>query len=137
MPGNYLNIDAEAPTFTGQETEREMIQELAGYLTQLTERLRYTLMNLDKSNFNRKGLQDIQAGATEDVEEQIQILTGLVNQTDSRVAALSVRVSAAESAIRGITGLPTVTVDDDGMILRVVNGAWAKDSLTPAAGESF
>lgn len=37
----------------------------------------------------------------------------------------------------GATGLPTVTADDNGKFLRVVNGAWAAAELLSAGGVSF
>lgn len=99
MPGNYLNIDAELPSFTGRESEKDMVMAMMSYLTQLTEQLRFTLMNLDKSNFNRKALDEISTGSAGSIAEQLQTLASQLNQTNGRIAALGSRMQTAEGAI--------------------------------------
>jgi chromosome segregation ATPase len=102
MPGNFLNIDAELPSFTGQESEKDMVQSMMNYMTQLVEQLKYTLMNLDKSNFNQTALDEISTGSAGNIAEQVQTLAAQLNQTNGRVATLSSRMQTAEGEINSI-----------------------------------
>lgn len=74
MPSNLLAIDADFPTFTGEEPEKEQIQELTNYLYQLRESLQYSLQNLSKSNFNAAALNDLTSEATQGIEKMIKQL---------------------------------------------------------------
>lgn len=126
MPGNLLNIDTEFPTFTGEENEREMVNQLVNYLHQLEERLRYTLMNLDRTNFNQTALDEITTGAAGSIAEQVQTLANQLNQTNGNLANLTSRVGTAEGNITDMGGdiqtlQGAVQVDGDGDI--TVGGA--------------
>ena len=102
MPGNFLNIDTEFPTLTGDEKTKELIPELMNYLSLLVEQLRYTLNNLDTTNFNSKALSDWEAESEQDIVDQIVTLTALLNQTNQRLASLTTRVTAAEGDISNL-----------------------------------
>ena len=104
MPGNFLNIDTEFPTLTGKESSKELIPELMNYLSLLVEQLRYTLNNLDTTNFNSKALSDWEADSTQDVVDQVVTLTALLNQTNQRLASLTSRVTSAEGNITSLEG---------------------------------
>lgn len=104
MPGNFLNIDTEFPTLTGEERSKELIPELMNYLSLLVEQLRYTLNNLDTTNFNSKALSDWEAETEQDVVDQIVTLTALLNQTNQRLASLTSRVTSAEGNITSLEG---------------------------------
>lgn len=96
MPGNYLNIDINFPTFTGKESEKEQTEKMLNYLRQLVDELKYTLNNLEEKNFNKAGLDKIMEDGTEDIREQVEILTAQLQQTNSNVAGLSTRVGNLE-----------------------------------------
>ena len=102
MPGNFLNIDTEFPTLTGDEKTKELIPELMNYLSLLVEQLRYTLNNLDTTNFNSKALSDWEAESEQDIVDQIVTLTALLNQTNQRLASLTTRVTTAEGDISNL-----------------------------------
>ena len=104
MPGNFLNIDTEFPTLTGKESSKELIPELMNYLSLLVEQLRYTLNNLDTTNFNSKALSDWEADSTQDIVDQVVTLTALLNQTNQRLASLTSRVTSAEGNITSLEG---------------------------------
>ena len=111
MPGNFVNIDNELPTFTGQESEKAMIEAMVSYITQLVDQLKYTLRNLDTTNFNAKALSDWEAESTEDVVNQVTTLTALVNQMGNQVSGLSTRMGTAEGKIATLQG--AVQVDTE------------------------
>ena len=96
MPGNYLNIDINFPTFTGRESSREQVGEMLNYLRQLVDQLRYTLNNLEEKNFNRTGLNNILEDGTADIREQTEALTAALQQTNQNLASLSGRVGNLE-----------------------------------------
>lgn len=69
MPSNWLYIDTNFPTFTGEESPNEKITTIQNYLYMLVEQLRYTLRNLGTSNFNAAELAKL--GRTVEADEVI------------------------------------------------------------------
>lgn len=96
MPSSFLYIDTNFPTFTGEESTKEQIDSMLNYLFILVEQLRYSLANLDASNFNAKGLSDISESSTKDLTEQVVSMQAQINQTNQTVARLAIRVSVQE-----------------------------------------
>ena len=43
MPSNWLYIDSNFPTFTGEESLKEQVTTIQNYMYMLVEQLRYTL----------------------------------------------------------------------------------------------
>lgn len=96
MPSNFLYIDTNFPTFTGEETSEEQIDSMLNYLRILVEQLRYTLNNLDLDNFNSKAILDWSEASKEDIQQELVTLATQLNQTNQTVAGLSRRVSNLE-----------------------------------------
>lgn len=126
MPGNYINIDANFPTFTGRESSREQIQIMMNYIRSLVDQLRYTLNNLDAKNFNQNALDSIIEGGTENIAEQIQTLAAQLQQTNLTVGGLASRVGTAEGNITNLQGSMTTAQADIGTL----KGAVAVDPDT-------
>lgn len=96
MPGKWLYIDTNFPTFTGEESTKEQIDEMVNYLFILVEQLKYSLNNLDTGNFNSKALSDWAESSTSDIVEQLVATTTQINQVNQSLSRLSSRVSALE-----------------------------------------
>ena len=96
MPSNFLYIDTNFPTFTGEETSKEQIDSMLNYLRILVEQLRYTLNNLDMTNFNTQALSDFSDSSTEDIAQELVTLAAQLNQLSQTVAGLSRRVASLE-----------------------------------------
>lgn len=58
MPGGLAALDIGFPRFTGQETTEQKLTAIMNYLYMLLETLRYTLSNLDTSNWNKPALDE-------------------------------------------------------------------------------
>jgi len=118
MPSNFLYIDTNFPTFTGEETSKEQIDSMLNYLHILVEQLRYTLNNLDMTNFNSKAISDWSEASKEDIQQELVTLATQLNQTNQTVAGLSRRVGNLEGlqnrvadAEEAIEGLQATTQD--------------------------
>ncbi len=96
MPSNFLYIDTNFPTFTGEETSEEQIDSMLNYLRILVEQLRYTLNNLDMTNFNTKALSDFSDSSTEDIAQELVTLAAQLNQLSQTVAGIARRVAVLE-----------------------------------------
>lgn len=96
MASNFLFIDTHFPTFSGGENTREIVDSMLNYLKMLTEQLRYTMNNLDATNFNESGLKEIQTDTTAGISEEIQRLAQTVNDLNNSVNSLN-------GTVRGIS----------------------------------
>ena len=96
MPSNFLYIDTNFPTFTGEESSEEQIDSMLNYLRILVEQLRYTLNNLDMTNFNTKAISDWSEASTEEIVEQLVAVSAQLNQLSQAVTRLSSRVASLE-----------------------------------------
>ena len=123
MPGNFLNIDTEFPSLTGKEKSEDVIPVLMNYLSLLVEQLRYTLKNLDTSNFNSKALSDWEATSTQDVVDQVTTLTALVNQMSMSIGNLVSRMGTAEGAINDLDGRLDTAEGDISTLISGLNTA--------------
>lgn len=123
MPGNFLNIDTEFPSLTGKEKSEDVIPVLMNYLSLLVEQLRYTLKNLDTSNFNSKALSDWEATSTQDVVDQVTTLTALVNQMSTSIGNLASRMGTAEGAINDLDGRLDTAEGDISTLISGLNTA--------------
>lgn len=97
MPSNWLSIDSNFPSFTGEETPVEQIRALHNYLFQLREGLQYSLQNLTADNFNAAALQNLTAEQKNEVTTELQKVYALLDQMAVRIDNLSGRVTGTEN----------------------------------------
>lgn len=71
MGSNWLVIDNNFPTFTGQESLKEQVRLLHDFLPIMIESLKYQLNNLDSSNWNAKAMQTFQKDTTKELEDAV------------------------------------------------------------------
>lgn len=79
MGSNWLSIDNNFPTFTGQESLKDQVRLLHDFLPVLIESLKYQLNNLDSSNWNTKAKEEFQSQTTAELESAM-------DTTDAEVA---------------------------------------------------
>lgn len=72
MPSNWLYIDTNFPTFTGEESSEEKITTIQNYMFMLVEQLRYSLHNLDLSNMNKTAVERYETSITEPIYARIE-----------------------------------------------------------------
>lgn len=103
MPSNWAAVDTNFPTFTGDEPLPQQIHDLHNYMFVLTEQLRYSLANLNASNWNATALQDLQDGATAAIVQQVNQLTMVVNALLGQIGSLQGRIASlsAENTEQG------------------------------------
>ena len=98
MPKDYLALDTNFPSFTGTETTEQKVDQLYNYTYMLLENLRYTLRNLDGSNFNEAGLSDI----TDPIYRELEDAEGNILNLAVEATGLALRVSNAEGDITSL-----------------------------------
>lgn len=96
MPNNFLAIDTNFPTFTGEEPVEEQVRGLTNYLYQLRESLQYSLQNLSTDNFNAAALDSLSEEAKGEIGKQLQKIDGELNLLQQEVNALKGRVSGVD-----------------------------------------
>lgn len=103
MPSNWAAVDSNFPTFQGDESPKKQISDLHNYMFVLTEQLRYSLANLNASNWNATALQDLQDGTTAEIAQQVNQLSVVVNAVLGQVGSLQGRVAglSGENASQG------------------------------------
>lgn len=103
MPSNWLSIDSNFPSFTGEETPEQQIRELHNYLFQLREGLQYSLQNLTTDNFNTAALKNMTDAQKNEVISQLEKVYTQLNQMSTEIDRLSSRVSGTENLSGRVT----------------------------------
>lgn len=120
MPSNWLYIDTQFPTFTGNESLPEKVSTIQNYVFMLVEQLRYTLHNLDLTNMNGKALGDFVSNITDPIYAQIKDSDGNMAQLQLDVQGLKTQVQDAEGNISSLqqtsTALESQLQDAEGNI---------------------
>ena len=93
MSLDWMAIENSFPSFTGEETAKEQIIKLQDYMYKLTNQLKYTLQNLDTSNWNATALKIFSSETTEDVKKEAGLLAQQILQINNTINALSSRLS--------------------------------------------
>ncbi len=97
MPSNWLSIDSNFPSFTGEESTERQIMALHNYLFQLREGLQYSLQNLTADNFNTAALHNLSEAQKNEMTEQLKKVYTQLNQMAVEIDRLSSRVVGAEN----------------------------------------
>lgn len=97
MPSNWLSIDSNFPSFTGEESPEQQIRALHNYLFQLREGLQYSLQNLTADNFNTAALQNLTDAQKNELTTQLEKVYTQLNQMAAEIDRLSGRVSGTEN----------------------------------------
>lgn len=120
MPSNWLYIDSNFPTFTGEESLKEQVTTIQNYMYMLVEQLRYTLHNLDLSNMNEAAVDDWENAITEPIYAYLEDDDERITQLSITAAGLSARMSDAEGNITTLqatsTGLAAQITNAEGDI---------------------
>lgn len=102
MPSNWLYIDTNFPTFTGEESNSEKITTIQNYMYMLVEQLRYSLHNLDLNNMNKTAVDRFETSITEPVYARIEDDEGKITQLALTAEGLGLRISNAEGNITSL-----------------------------------
>ena len=96
MPSDFLALDTQFPTFGDGDSTSTKLNKIMSHLYLLQEGLRYTLRNLDGSNFNQTALTEI----TEPVYAQIEASAdGLRTEMALDAEGLRLTVESLESQL--------------------------------------
>lgn len=108
MPSNFLSIDSDFPSFTGEESPQQQIRALHNYLFQLREGLQYSLRNLTADNFNSAALKELTDEQSSAVIEELKRLQSIISGVSGDLERLRSRVASVEGY-----GSRINTVEDD------------------------
>ncbi|MDR3149627.1 MAG: hypothetical protein LBT88_06415 [Oscillospiraceae bacterium] len=92
------SISAANGSLQGGDTDKA-VRQLTNYCKEVNDFLKFTLENLDKSNFNSAGLAEIGSEALAPIEGYLNQILGQISQIQGSVAALAGRVSTIETQI--------------------------------------
>ncbi len=98
MPKDFLALDTGFPSFTGQETVGQKVDQLYNYTYMLLENLRYCLRNLGPENFNGQALGEI----TDPIYARIRDAEGNTAQLALTAQALAVRIGDTEGNVSAL-----------------------------------
>ncbi len=103
MPSNWLYIDTNFPTFTGEESTEKKITTIQNYMYMLVEQLRYSLHNLDLTNMNQTAVRQYEAYLTDPIYGRIEDGEGNINALQITAEGLAGRITDAEGNITVLT----------------------------------
>lgn len=103
MPSNWLYIDTNFPSFTGEESPDKKIETIQSYLFMLVEQLRYSLRNLDfDHNMNQTALQQFVQNVESPINTRItDVEKGLETQIIVTAEGIQTRVTSLETDLNG------------------------------------
>ena len=103
---SWLNIENSFPTFLDGESPQQQIKKLQDYMFKLTDQLKYSLQNLDTSNWNKAALdkftEDTASGMLQEVKQFASELTRVQSQAvelSGRISGLGNRLTSSEEEI--------------------------------------
>lgn len=102
MPSNWLYIDTNFPTFTGEEDTEEKVTTIQNYMFMLVEQLRYTLHNLDLANMNKVAVERYETSLTEPIYARIEDGEEHIAELALTAAGLTLRMNDAEGNITSL-----------------------------------
>ena len=129
MPSNWLSIDTNFPTFTGDEPVEEQVRQMQNYLYIMKEQLQYSLNNLTMDNWNATALQDLSETAKGEIGEQLQSISNLLSQMSSSVDNIKSRISAVENISGRVGDLEDAVFEEGGLV------EWVEDLDNQIGGE--
>lgn len=140
MPSNWLYIDSNFPTFTGEESLKEQVTTIQNYMYMLVEQLRYTLHNLDLSNMNAAAVDDWENAITEPIYADLEDSDERITQLAITAAGLSARMEDAEGNITTLQataeGLSTQITNAEGDIAALqVTASGLSSTVANQAGQ--
>lgn len=140
MPSNWLYIDTNFPTFTGEEETEEKVSSIQNYLFMLVEQLRYSLRNLDLKNMNPAAVERFTGTITEPIYGRIEDAEGNITQLSITAKGLAAQISDAEGNIASLqvtaTKLASQISDANGNISQLQQTATSiQSTVTNQAGQ--
>ena len=124
MASNWLYIDTNFPTFTGEESTEEKVSTIQNYMFMLVEQLRYTLHNLDLTNMNAAAVAEHEDSLTSPIYAAIRDADENIAQLAVTAAGIASRVSDAEGNISTLqqtaSSIASVVSDQSGQISALV-----------------
>lgn len=107
MPSNWLYIDTNFPTFTGEEETEEKVSTIQNYLFMLVEQLRYSLRNLDLGNMNPAAVDRFTGTITEPIYGRIKDAEGNITQLAVTAKGLAAEIRDANGNIASLQATAT------------------------------
>ena len=102
MPTSLLDADLKFANIGKKKELPQRVEDMESYLYQLLEQLRYSFGNLDRSNFNDAGFDEISGIISQPIIAEIKGIDGQLTQITATSAALTTRVEDAEGNITAL-----------------------------------
>ncbi len=98
---SWLTIENSFPTFLDGESPQQQIKKLQDYMFKLTDQLKYSLQNLDTSNWNKAALDKFTEDTTSGMAEEVKQYAEELTRMQAAVAALGTRISGIGGRVDG------------------------------------
>lgn len=96
--------DSAFPRFTDDQSSGERVDVIYNYLYMLLEQLRYSMTNLERSNFNDAGFSDIEDSIQAPLEESMEAIVERLADTDGNVASLAMTAQGLTTRMQNVEG---------------------------------
>lgn len=104
MPTAFMLTDSAFPRFTDDQSSGERVDVIYNYLYMLLEQLRYSMTNLERSNFNDAGFSDIEDSIQAPLEESMEAIVERLADTDGNVASLAMTAQGLTTRMQNAEG---------------------------------
>ena len=106
MPSNWLFVDTNFPTFTGEESTEDKISTMQNYMFMLVEQLRYSMHHLDSSN-----VRSIDMDKTKIYSGGIELMTMI--ESGEKMSVMQQRVDEIYAAVMDSGDLAEIVLGND------------------------
>lgn len=97
MPNIWQAVDANFPTLSDKDSVEEQYRKLHSYMFVLTEQLKYSLANLDSSNWNGTALEKERSETTEKVEKDVSDVSTEVSNLIDKITEVTTALSRLDN----------------------------------------
>lgn len=104
MPNIWTAVDANFPTIDENGDTKEQLSKIVNYMYVLQEQLKYTLENLDQSNWNGTALQTYSAETNAPVQEQQNSISEQLTEVNKEIERLDRRLTAIANTVSKLVG---------------------------------